>query len=198
MTSAFLRGRRRFFARTLGAAGALLLAGCNRLSQSDWFPKVLGAGETASAAAAALVGHAQVDGAGVHDGRPFAEVSQQRHGGSERSAVPGAGRARLRRLSARSRRPGRDAGVVLARGAPRAAVAHADHASRLCRGLERDRAVEGREALGTARRGAPEAGGALRRVPLRRSDGAPAGATRITRASTWTMPGTSRPSSPTS
>jgi DMSO/TMAO reductase YedYZ molybdopterin-dependent catalytic subunit len=57
MSSAFLRGRRRLFTRTLGAAGALLLAGCNRLSLSDWFPKVLGAGETASAAAAALVAY---------------------------------------------------------------------------------------------------------------------------------------------
>jgi len=57
MTSTFVRGRRRFFSRTLGAAGALLLAGCNRLSQTDWFPKVLGAGEKASAAAAALVAH---------------------------------------------------------------------------------------------------------------------------------------------
>ncbi len=35
--------RRRFLARTLGAAGTLLLGGCNRLSQTEWFPKVLGA-----------------------------------------------------------------------------------------------------------------------------------------------------------
>jgi DMSO/TMAO reductase YedYZ molybdopterin-dependent catalytic subunit len=55
MTRTFIGDRRRFFARALGATGALLLAGCNRLSQTHWFPKVLGAGEKASAAAAALV-----------------------------------------------------------------------------------------------------------------------------------------------
>ena len=43
--------RRRFLARTFAAAGALALAGCERLSKSDWFPKILGAGETASRAA---------------------------------------------------------------------------------------------------------------------------------------------------
>ena len=47
--------RRRFLSRTLGAAGTLLIGGCQRLSQSEWFPKVLGAGETASAAAAHAV-----------------------------------------------------------------------------------------------------------------------------------------------
>ena len=48
-------GRRRFLARTLGAAGTLLIAGCERLSNSDWFPKVLSAGETASSAVAHAV-----------------------------------------------------------------------------------------------------------------------------------------------
>jgi len=43
--------RRRFLTRTFAAAGALALAGCERLSKSDWFPKILGAGETASQAA---------------------------------------------------------------------------------------------------------------------------------------------------
>ena len=47
--------RRRFLARTLGAAGALLLGGCDRLSQTEWFPKVLGVGETASSAVAHAV-----------------------------------------------------------------------------------------------------------------------------------------------
>ena len=47
--------RRRFLARTIGAAGTLLVAGCERLSQSEWFPKVLGAGETASAAVSRAV-----------------------------------------------------------------------------------------------------------------------------------------------
>src|SRR5947207_12805610 len=47
--------RRRFLAGTLGATGALLLGGCQRLSQSEWFPKVLGAGEAASRAVAHAV-----------------------------------------------------------------------------------------------------------------------------------------------
>ena len=37
--------RRRLLIRGLGAAGALLLAGCERLSRTDWFPKILSAGE---------------------------------------------------------------------------------------------------------------------------------------------------------
>ena len=47
--------RRWFLARALGATGALLLAGCERLSQSEWFPKVLAAGERISEAAQTLV-----------------------------------------------------------------------------------------------------------------------------------------------
>lgn len=43
--------RRRFLARTVGAAGALLLSGCDALSRTEWFPRVLGAGETLSQAA---------------------------------------------------------------------------------------------------------------------------------------------------
>jgi len=47
--------RRRFLAGTLGAAATSLLGGCQRLSQSEWFPKVLGAGEAASSAVAHAV-----------------------------------------------------------------------------------------------------------------------------------------------
>jgi len=47
--------RRRFLARTLGAIGTLALGGCEPLSRSEWFPKVLGAGETASSAVAHAV-----------------------------------------------------------------------------------------------------------------------------------------------
>jgi DMSO/TMAO reductase YedYZ molybdopterin-dependent catalytic subunit len=47
--------RRRFLARAFGAAGALMLGGCNRLSQTDWFPKVLGVSETMSDVASRLV-----------------------------------------------------------------------------------------------------------------------------------------------
>ena len=55
MTRIDSRRRRRFLARTLGATGALLLAGCNKLSQTEWFPQVLGTGEKASAALAHLL-----------------------------------------------------------------------------------------------------------------------------------------------
>ncbi|HSC24102.1 MAG TPA: molybdopterin-binding protein [Casimicrobiaceae bacterium] len=37
--------RRRFLSRLVASLGALGVAGCDRLSQSDWFPKVLGAAE---------------------------------------------------------------------------------------------------------------------------------------------------------
>jgi DMSO/TMAO reductase YedYZ molybdopterin-dependent catalytic subunit len=47
--------RRRFLVRAMGAAGALLVAGCERLSNSDWFPRVLGAGEKMSSAVAHAV-----------------------------------------------------------------------------------------------------------------------------------------------
>ena len=47
--------RRRFLAGTLGAVATSLLCGCQRLSQSEWFPKVLGAGEAASSAVAHAV-----------------------------------------------------------------------------------------------------------------------------------------------
>jgi DMSO/TMAO reductase YedYZ molybdopterin-dependent catalytic subunit len=40
--------RRGILARLLAGAGALALAGCDRLSESSWFPKVLGVGEKAS------------------------------------------------------------------------------------------------------------------------------------------------------
>ncbi len=44
--------RRRFLARTAGAMSALVLAGCDRLSRSEWFPKVLGQAERLNYAAA--------------------------------------------------------------------------------------------------------------------------------------------------
>jgi len=49
------RSRRRFLARALGAASTLALGGCERLSQSEWFPNVLSAGEAASSAVAHAV-----------------------------------------------------------------------------------------------------------------------------------------------
>ena len=47
--------RRRFLARTLAAAAAALLAGCDAASRSSWFPKVLDVGELASRRAQRLV-----------------------------------------------------------------------------------------------------------------------------------------------
>jgi DMSO/TMAO reductase YedYZ molybdopterin-dependent catalytic subunit len=55
MNERTLSSRRRFLARALTATGALLLAGCERLSESQWFPKVLAAGERLSEAAQTLV-----------------------------------------------------------------------------------------------------------------------------------------------
>jgi DMSO/TMAO reductase YedYZ molybdopterin-dependent catalytic subunit len=47
--------RRRFFGRA-AAAAALFLAGCDRLSSSEWFPKVLATGEDVNRAAQRLLG----------------------------------------------------------------------------------------------------------------------------------------------
>ena len=50
------RKRRRFLARALGVLSAATLAGCQRLTTTDWFPKVLGTAEPLSEGAAKLVG----------------------------------------------------------------------------------------------------------------------------------------------
>ncbi len=47
--------RRQWLTRAVGGAGAALLAGCDRVSQSSWGSKVLGAGESVSHAAQRLV-----------------------------------------------------------------------------------------------------------------------------------------------
>src|SRR4030095_16807774 len=47
--------RRRFFVRTLATAGALVLAGCERLSKSDWFPQILAVGQKGRSGALHLV-----------------------------------------------------------------------------------------------------------------------------------------------
>ena len=47
--------RRRFLARIAGAAATLAAAGCDRLSQSPWFPRVLDVGEKLSQTAQHLV-----------------------------------------------------------------------------------------------------------------------------------------------
>ncbi len=47
--------RRRFLGRVAASLGAVGVAGCDRLSQSDWFPRVLGSAETLSHRVATLV-----------------------------------------------------------------------------------------------------------------------------------------------
>ncbi len=95
--------RRRFLSRVIGAAGALLVAGCERLSNSDWFPKVLGAGEKLSSRGGARRHLAQVDGAGVHRRRSLAELSQQWNRRAGQRCVPDARRERLcRRTGSKS------------------------------------------------------------------------------------------------
>jgi DMSO/TMAO reductase YedYZ molybdopterin-dependent catalytic subunit len=49
------RTRRRLLGRAAAAAGAVLLAGCDRLAATDWFPKVLGLGEKVSERVTKLV-----------------------------------------------------------------------------------------------------------------------------------------------
>ncbi|HXX86552.1 MAG TPA: molybdopterin-binding protein [Casimicrobiaceae bacterium] len=48
--------RRRFLGRAAASAGALVLAGCDTLSRSEWFPKVLATGEKLNEAAHRLLG----------------------------------------------------------------------------------------------------------------------------------------------
>ena len=48
-------GRRRLLRRLAAAAGALVLAGCDRLSTTEWFPKVLETGEKLSRTITPLV-----------------------------------------------------------------------------------------------------------------------------------------------
>lgn len=47
--------RRQFLGRTLAVSGSVLLAGCDRLSQSEWFPKVLSSAEKLTQAAQKLI-----------------------------------------------------------------------------------------------------------------------------------------------
>ncbi len=47
--------RRRFLGRMLAASGSLLLAGCDRLSQTEWFPNVLSSAEKLTQAAQKLI-----------------------------------------------------------------------------------------------------------------------------------------------
>lgn len=48
--------RRRFLTRAAGAIGLAFLAGCDRLSRTDWFPRVLGSAETLNQKVHHLIG----------------------------------------------------------------------------------------------------------------------------------------------
>ena len=50
-----MMSRRQFFGRALAGASALWLAGCNRLSETEWFPKILDSAEGLSNVAQHLV-----------------------------------------------------------------------------------------------------------------------------------------------
>jgi DMSO/TMAO reductase YedYZ molybdopterin-dependent catalytic subunit len=47
--------RRHFLARALGATGALALSGCDALSETEWFPRLLASGEKLSSVAQHLI-----------------------------------------------------------------------------------------------------------------------------------------------
>ena len=50
-----LMNRRQFISRAVAGASALLLAGCNKLSETEWFPKLLGSADGLSNVAQHLV-----------------------------------------------------------------------------------------------------------------------------------------------
>lgn len=56
MTDGVYSTRRRFMRGVLGSASALFVAGCDRLSQTQWFPRLLGSAEHVSQGAANVVG----------------------------------------------------------------------------------------------------------------------------------------------
>src|ERR1700694_5391379 len=47
--------RRQFLARAAAGAGALALAGCDALSRTEWFPRILGSAETLTRSAQRLL-----------------------------------------------------------------------------------------------------------------------------------------------
>jgi hypothetical protein len=76
------RKRRRFLARAFGLAGAGMLAGCDRLSQTSWVPGVLGVADHLSEGAAKLVARTAL-------GQEFAPADRSPTFRSNGTAVPG-------------------------------------------------------------------------------------------------------------
>ena len=178
----------------------VLLAGCEKLSQTEWFPKLLGAGEEPQPEQCTASLAAQGDGAGILAPpicrRIFAATARPSRTTRQYMAH---GRERLCRLSAR-----RSTGLV-----EQPADVHARQLRALPSRTQitRHDCVEGWSAIGkwkgvklSALLDAvqAEARGALRRLPLRRPDGSQTARARTTKASTWMTRITRRRSSPTS
>ena len=170
------RRARRLSRRTLPAArvGALGVAGCDRLSQTEWFPKVLGAGEKRERGASrSVVTVAQGDGAGVHR-QPICSPTFRSNGTAEpdnariRGSLPPTASPTTRwrsTASSRSRDASRSPNCARCRAARRSRGTIASKAgARSANGRAR-----GSSALLDAVQ--PKPAGALRGVPLRRSDG---------------------------
>ena len=149
--------RRRFLARAVGrGVGAGRSPAATACRAPSGFPKVLGVGRAVERRACA-----QPSRRARRWRRSSPEPIARRRFAATARRIPDTdeyhalARQRLRRLSrwpstAWSAQPRE----LLAGRAARAAVAHADHAPRLRRRLERDRQVEGRAAVGAARGGA--------------------------------------------
>ena len=78
MPSSSSRGS--FLKAALGGACAALLTGCDALSNTQWFPKILGDRRAPEPKCSALDHVSKIDGTGVHRSRPVTRVSQQRNG----------------------------------------------------------------------------------------------------------------------
>ena len=70
--------RRGLMTRLLAGASVLVLGGCEKLSETTWFPRVLGLGEKATYKIQRLRHAAKSDGSGIPSDRPVAAIPQQR------------------------------------------------------------------------------------------------------------------------
>ena len=184
------RDRRHLLRGAVAAAGAAMLAGCDRLSQQRGLRRHAEERAAPEPRRARSRRAAPGDGAGVQpaDVAPtFRSNGTLSPGDADYVALRNGGFAdyKLER-----RRPGREAGRVHARRAARDAGAHPDHAPRLRRGLELHRQVEGRAAEPHPRAG--------RAASRRRSSSSSAASTRWTgRRSTAATRATTRASTST-
>ena len=70
--------RRGLMARLLAGAGVLALSGCQKLSETTWFPKVLGLGEKATYKVQRLIVPRKAMAQEFAESRPVAAIPQQR------------------------------------------------------------------------------------------------------------------------